>query len=343
MGRAAVYTRVMNNRTLGVSVFLVAGATALGVLPGCGATPPEQTSQGDEINVTPANFDEAKISLARIADLERSNPEDPRVLAALQAIQPSLDALNHLVARVEPKTGHVVSFYESAPGVIGVSESAPVHSERILTDVEVTSFVALYRQLSGNGEPPAALVQAEARGRTARMSTPLGNAALGGLVEASAAGQSPPPAAAGALGGQEHVGTTSEALTAGDGAYYVQNCYEGGDAHGCFPDWWNGGWADARTKTSWINVAAITGTVYMQGTYEGTIVNIDPVLKGQWLYWYRESGTYKTDAYTWYDWYVTEQRWDILYATGQEFDWSYEFRWSCDYRGYNCSACWVSL
>jgi hypothetical protein len=324
----------MNRSAFAISTVVAVGTIALFVLPGCGASPSE-ASQGSEINVHPTNFDEAKASLALISDLQKNNPEDPRALAALQAIQPALDKLNHLVARVEPKQGHLVSFYESAPGIINVSESGPVGSDRVLTGRKETSFVDLYGALAGGSEAPAALVEAEARRLAARTSPATQDDHAPGAVVAPSPAV-PPAHASGSVGGaQESTGTTSEALTANDAAYFVQNCYRGGDYHACFPNWWNGGWADFHTKTSFFQTAAITGTVFVQGTYEGQVWFIDPVLKGQWGSWWAHSDSSTTCGWglacgTW-DYNIRHHRWDILWATNQEFDWSTEARWNCDY------------
>ncbi|HEY2510259.1 MAG TPA: hypothetical protein VGI39_05365 [Polyangiaceae bacterium] len=275
------------------------------------------------INTHPTTFEEASGSIAQIAALQQKDPNDRVAAQALRDMQPSLDALNHLVARIEPKAGHVVSFYESMPGVIGVSESGPTGEAKILGETEVAgqSKLDLYRKLAGT-EPPALLVEAHTRA-TAQASLAFTERGTGGLVSASSEPSRPTAA-----------GQRSPMLTGSQGPWYVSNgCYEGGDAHACLPDWWNGGWAEYNTKTSFINVAAITGTVYVQGKVQGSVVNLDPVLAGQWLYWYRESPWYCNPGaggacYS-SDYTITDQRWDILQATNQEFDWSYEARWNC--------------
>jgi hypothetical protein len=272
------------------------------------------------IATRPATFDEAKASLEQIAALLRRDPNDPIAAQALRDIQPSLDALNHLVARVAPKTGHVVSFYESAPGVIGLSESGPIGEAPLLGAYEAgQSKLDVFRSLSG-AEPPRALVEALARANDAA-SAPSAGAPVAGLVSASSAPAHTARAPIPMLNGSQ-------------GPWYASNgCYEGGDAHACLPDWWNGGWAEANAKVSAINVASITGTFFVQGKYQGTIVNIDPIYAGQWLYWYRESPWHCTSSYDGNclsaDYSLTDQRWDILDATNQEFDWSYEFKWNC--------------
>jgi hypothetical protein len=298
-------------------------------LPGCGQGP-TGTEQTAEINVHPTSFEEAKESIEQIAALQRKDPQDARALSALQAILPSLDALNHLVARVQPKTGHVVSFYESAPGAISVSESGPIGEVPVLAGLgEQTAVDGLYRKLTRGAEPPTALV--EAVKRAAAPASDSHSAEATGLVGANSPSDGP----------REHTGTVSQGLTTSDGQWYTANgCYHSGEAQGCLPDWWNGGWAEANTKTSFINVAALTGTVYLQGSYQGVVVSVGPIFDGQWLYFWRQSGltcvaTGKPGGFYhpcwWKDYAITDQRWDIIGSTGQEFDWSYEYRWNCNY------------
>jgi hypothetical protein len=291
----------------------------------CGSPPASESEAPAPIDTHPATFEAARASLDRIKALQQTDPNDPVAAQAEHDIQASLDALNHLVARVEPQTGHVVSFYESTPGVIGVSESGPVGDKSLLADLHESSMLDLYRKVAG-AEPPAALLDAALRAKpTAYDPTALHLAAGPVSGSTSQPWQPAPPGKAKAMfeSGQQ---------------YAANGCYSMGDVHACLPTWWNGGWAESNTKSSFINVASLTGTIYVQGKYQGQVVNVDPVFANQWLYWYRSSGTYCVETQGgnvdgWEcieaDYYITDQRWDILYATNQEFDWSYEFRWSC--------------
>jgi len=307
----------MTRKTVSLPILLTLLATACGAAPDGTAAP--TTSEASSISTHPATFQEANASIEQIAALQQKDPNDPIAAQALRDIQPSLDALNHLVARVTPKAGHVVSFYESVPGVIGVSEIGPAGEDRVLGGISEQSMPDLYRKLAG-AEPPTELLEAAKRAVPGAYDRSIDR--VGGLVSM------PSPESGKSAGGLHPM------LNASQGPWYVSNgCYEGGDSHACLPDWWNGGWAEYNTKTSFINVASITGTFYVKGSYQGTEVSLDPIYSGQWLYWYRQSGTYCTATYLGdcigTDYYITDQRWDIVNATNQEFDWSYEARWNC--------------
>ncbi len=297
-----------------------------------GACDQEPLPKNEEIDVNPASLEEARTSIAQIEARLRAHPQDARALQAVQALRPKLDELNHLVARVEATPGHVVSFYESEPGVIGVSESGPAGEARVLTAVDSDSVVALYRRLAGGAEAPATLLAAEERE----------NGACDGVHETQDPGQLgisdrlERPALATTPTG-ESIGSTQSALTSSDGQWFAANgCWVRGDAHYCFPDWWNGGWADYTTKTSFFQLAPFAGgTVWVQFQYEGSTRFIEPTFQGEWRSWWWHSsahwdccficacGTKKYDN--------RHHRWDLVEASGKGFHWSTEARWSCSW------------
>jgi len=71
------------------------------------------------------------------------------------------------LASVERDNGNVVEFYETAPGSIVVSESGPIGNEFSFTEQELhdSAPMELYREIAGEQEPPAALVEASERRR----------------------------------------------------------------------------------------------------------------------------------------------------------------------------------
>ena len=302
---------------------IAALAPALGcflAVGGCdGSTP-----QNDEINVNPVTHEEASASLEQI----NARPGDPAAQLALERIQPALDRLNGLVARVEAEPGRIVSFYEPSPGQIMVSERGPMDGRRLLAEQEVKgqSVANLYRRLAG-AEAPSALIAAQSR--------ELENLATGTADHQTIGGQASPSASSPAARptGSTDIVTASSALTGADGPWFEQNaCFtttpQTADFSDCLPNWNNGGFAQASTKTSFFTVAPYAGsgvTVRMQ--YSSVTKFQDPVQTGQWLSWWFHSSTYNTVQGPQYN--VRTHRWDILNAVGDWFHWSYGFVWTC--------------
>src|SRR5262249_7734482 len=69
------------------------------------------SAEPEDIVLDPTSLDEAGKSLDQIERLQKVDPEAAE--RAMDSLRPRLDQLNHLIARVEPMPGHVVSFYET--------------------------------------------------------------------------------------------------------------------------------------------------------------------------------------------------------------------------------------
>jgi hypothetical protein len=308
---------------------IAALAPALGLVLGvgaCGVTGQET----DEIDVNPLTHEEASASLERI----NARPGDPAARLAVERIRPALDRLNGLVARVEVEPGRFVSFYEPSPGQIMVSERGPMDGRRLLAETEVQgqSVADLYRRLAG-AEAPAALIAAQSRELEAIATGTADLATIGGQAVSSVSPGAERPAAAG------DIATASSALTSADGPWFRDNvCFLFGDAFadsvGCHPNWNDGGWAQASTKTSFLTVAPYSGnglTVRLQ--YSGATKFQDAMFNGEWFSWWYHSSTYNTANGPQYN--SRTHRWDILQATGDWFHWSYAFKWTC----FSLAAC----
>jgi hypothetical protein len=294
-------------------------------LAACGQSTPIDAEQ---ISIQPASLDEAVVSLEQIDRLQQLDPEAAQ--RVLRQMQPRLDQLNHLIARIEPMPGHIVSFYESEPGVIGISERGPSDGPRILKPGDLAAPIsALYRQLASGDEPPAALVAAERREQGRLASTDATGPACDTLT-------SPPTEVTAAR--DETVATTQQALTAADGAWWAANaCFKSGDFRGCFPNWGGGGFASASAKTSFFQVAPFSGNaVSVRFQYEGSTSFTDPAFPGQWLGWWWHSDSF---ADCWcspicacgsFDYNRRSHRWDIINASGDGFHWTHAFKWTCD-------------
>ena len=233
---------------------------------------------------------------------------------------------------METTPGTIVSFYETEPGVMGISEAGPANSARMLGSQAVSALtpVELYRKLAGGAEPPAALVDAETRAAAGGISLPPG--------VVSAPSDVPPSA-----NSSDGVAVTSRALTGADGEWFRDNgCFTGGESHGCFPNWSNGGFADYNTRTSFFTLAPYAGDVFVRFRYEGSTRFTDPVFEGEWLSWWFHSAKSEEccgiGCWCGYirDWYVRNHRWDIIEAAGKSFHWSTAARWNCSYT--NCNG-----
>jgi hypothetical protein len=300
------------------------------VLAACSGTG-EGEHEPEPIDVQVQSLDQATELLARIHDLQVLDPKDARAADALERLMPVLDRLNHLIARVEPSAGHVVSFYEPDPGHLAISERGPVDQARYLDSPKLRdlSAVDLYRTLAGE-EAPEALHLADSR----RASTGGVLAdAEGGSAAASPVQESRPVTAPARTG---DVGTAAQALTGADGPWFTANiCYKSGDFRGCNPNWANGGYAYANTKTSFFTVAPYAGNyVQVRMQYEDSTKFTDVAYPGQLLNWW-----YHSDTVDWpcgfliacgHDEYNNRKhRWDIINASGDSFHWTYSFKWSC--------------
>jgi hypothetical protein len=297
------------------------------VLGACSANEGQQPESVD-INTTPLTLDEATESLTRISELQQVNPADPVALEALALVEARLDELNHLVARIEPEPGHIVSFYESTPGIIGIGERGPAGSKPVIAAemIRGLSVTELYLELSGR-EAPAALRQAAERSLSAADAEAarrdIGLSDGRGTLETDAL--LPTPAA------HDGVASARQALTAADAAWYRDNgCFKTGDARACLPDWAGGGYSEYYTKTSFINVAPFQGDwVQVRLKYSGTVTFTTSVNNGEWHQFWAHSSKESNCCTENYDYNRRTHRWDILQASNDRFHWSYSNKWTC--------------
>jgi hypothetical protein len=286
----------------------------------------DDASVQTEINVNPANHDEALEALTRIDALMSADQDDPVAHAALAKLRPRLDQLNHLIARVEAKSGHIVSFYEPEPGSISVSERGPADVTGPLNDSRLRdlSAVDLYAALSA-GALPTALLEAQERAEVAAALSYDPNVkaevARESVLTSSVAARELAVKADG-------VGQSRQALTAEDGQFFRDNyCWRSGNSNHCLPDWYNGGWFARTAQTSFLRVAPFQGNVSIRMTYQGSAKFTDPVFQGENLGWRYFSSTYGSVLGPQYN--QRHHRWDILNATGDGFHWTVAFMWQC--------------
>lgn len=281
------------------------------------------------IDVEPATHDDASAALAQIDALLSDDPEDARALAALAAIQPRLDELNHLVARVSVAPGHEVSFYEARPGVIFTSESRPLGAARAVdTGTLAAGTVAdLYVRLAGDDAAvPEALVAAQARAKDRVAAAPAGDPRqLARPLALSASADEP----------------TAEPLTSADGPWWSANvCYGSeADSKWCLPNWGGGAWAQQNAKTSASAVAPFAGNVVLRAQLGGSSVFTENVLQGNVREaWLNSSWDWDCGIFACSDWDfdVQSHRWDVLDASGDQFHWAAGFNWSCYGSDWDC-------
>ncbi|HEY2510363.1 MAG TPA: hypothetical protein VGI39_05895 [Polyangiaceae bacterium] len=261
----------------------------------------------------PASLDEAREQLLRITDRLTANPADQAALQERAALQPQLDALNHLVARIAPADGHTIDFYEPVPGALAVFENAPSEAEALLTEVQIkkTPAVDLYRRLAGT-EPPEALVAAQARSVAPHREVSL-----------------PPAGGAGRWSPDLTAPTAPEGKIAPLGGY---SCFKDGDSNWCLSNWTGHAWVDYNAKTTGFRIQENSGPgTTVQYTQNGTILLVYTVTGGfyHWdyntpLYWYCDFWGVCSAA----DYEVQEQRWD-MFGVNNNYNWSARFNWTC--------------
>ena len=313
---------------------------ALGLFA-CSAEAPQdgdsaETVQIEAINVDPQSLDEATDSMAIISRRLDMNPEDSEAWRALEALRPALDRLNHLVARVEPVPGRIVSFYEPSPGMIGISELGPQGGERLLSpDDAKVSPLELYRRLT-HAEPPTKLVDAYERALQGQFTESPSGLEGGATLTGSPDPQLRLDRIDVAHNAQEGVGTVQQGLTAADGPWWAANaCFSQGNFRGCNPNWGGGGFAQANTTTSFFQVAPFSGDfLQVRFRYESDTRFTDAVFPGQWLGWWWHSSLESWPcgfliACGYQDYNIRHHRWDILQASGDGFHWTYSFKWTC--------------
>jgi hypothetical protein len=306
----------------------------VGLSFGAACNQPPQPSETEPLNVQPATLQEANETVARITHLQEANPQDARALDAIKRMQPRLDELNHLVARVELEPGHRVSFYETEPGVIGITETGLAGQVKILTNEDMANDpVALFQKLANASPAPQTLLDAVKRQTDTALPAddPRVTAGPAGPVTAPWT----PPASAPASDG---IQTTTSALTSGDGQWFAQNgCFHTGDYHLCMPNVSGNVYADFNTKTSFWTIAPYAGaTVYVQLQYNNTQQGfLDPVFVGQWQSFVWHSGWHWACcgicACATKDYDVKRHRWDLINGINSQFHWSFAAKWNCDY------------
>lgn len=281
------------------------------------------------IDVEPTTHEGAAASLKQINALLDADPADARALAALAAIQPKLDQLNHVVARVNVAPGHEVSFYETQPGVILTSESRPLGAPRALDlrTLAAGSVADVYLRLAGADAPvPKALADAQARAKDRAVTTPGGPSEKPALPLAAADDGAVTP------------------LTSSDGAWWTSNvCYGSeADTKWCLPNWANGAYAQAQSKTSSAALAPYSGNVVLRAQYDGSTTFTQNVLQNAVREaWLNSSWSYDCGIFACSDWDFDQElhRWDALDASGDSFHWAAGFNWSCYGSDFDCP--WV--
>jgi hypothetical protein len=316
----------MRIRTIGIASALIPLSLAIAACSGAPA------AQNGAIDTQPTTLEQAATSLAQLDDALRANPNDTAAKQDLATIRAQLDGLNNLVARVEPVTGHVVSFYEPRPGQIGISETGPDGSDSLITGeaFATQSSAQIYRALTNGAEAPAALAAAEdhelaAINADARAATAsVGGAGLSGTTEVDPITTS----------NGERVAKTSEALSPSGQTFSNTWCMRtNADAYGCLPDWSGGGFAQGNTKTSFFRVEPITADVDVKATYNGSVFAIDVAPQGEVFGFWMHSDSFWTCcgicACGTQDYNIRTHRYDIIEASGVTFHWAYAFRWTC--------------
>lgn len=311
-------------KTRSLTYFMASFACA--AVAGCSAAPLDEDVH---VDTNPATLEEARTALDRIDELQHQNPElANRLLAELK---PRLDELNGLVARVEVAPQHFVSFYETQPGVLGISERAPKGTASALRSVDLSLAPAeLYRRLAKGADAPAALIAAHERAVAAKR-----------VAEALHADDHPASIDVAAsvpedLVSRSDAGQVQQALTEADGRWWRDNvCFKGGDFRGCFPNWGGHGYAKANAKTSFFQVAPYSGNfVTVQFMYEGSPKFADAIFPGEHGSWWWHSDSYSDCciicACGTYDYNRRAHRWDILNGQGDGYHWTHAFRWTCD-------------
>ncbi|WAS90836.1 hypothetical protein [Nannocystis punicea] len=272
------------------------------------------------IDVEPATHEAAAASLKQINALLDKDPADARALAALAAIQPKLDELNHLVARVNVAPGHEVGFYESETGVLITSESRPLGAPRAL-DVRALAAGSMadeYRRLAGaDAKVPEALVEAQALAEE-RL------AARGGQRKH----ELPAPSLAAADAG------TVTPLTAADGQWFTDNVCYGSEADfkTCLPNWGGGAYAYTDAKTSSATLAPYIGNVVLRAQYDGSTTFTQNVLQNAMREaWLNSPWDWDCGIFACSDWDYDEElhRWDANDASGDHFHFAAGFNSSC--------------
>jgi hypothetical protein len=135
------------------SRLVASAAPFFALLAACGAPPGDSSEEHSAppatIDSHPATIEDAKITATMLEQRLAADPQDSEALAAQGPFHARLDELDHLVARIEPRAGYVVSFFDTgkaAPAALTTIESQ--HGDA--TAAELTPGPAL---ASGDDEP----------------------------------------------------------------------------------------------------------------------------------------------------------------------------------------------
>lgn len=267
------------------------------------------------VDLEPTTLEEAELVLAELDARLSEDPNDSEALASMRRLEPALDRLNGLVARAEVAPGHVVSFYEHVPGVLGIHESHPDGTTPLIADrPELAELAAdeVYLELTGEEAPPA-LREASQR--------------------EAAASASAEPSLAPLVPDASDVGATQAAL--GSSGYFFRNnyCFTQGDANYCWPNSANGGYVDLITRSSFITLAPYSGHVTLQLRYDGVIRWVWPVYQGEVRSAWARSADVATSCYGGFCIVVRSlgwHRWEVLNASGDQFHWTVAANFNCN-------------
>ncbi|MFP2927213.1 hypothetical protein ACLESO_18850 [Pyxidicoccus sp. 3LG] len=295
---------------------------------GCSSSPGEEQAP---IELNPSSHIEARLSIMRIRELYESNPA--AAVDAAQKLSPKLDALNHLIARVEVAPEHFVDFYELQPDGILVSESGPLGNEQVLDGSELAAHspVNLYRRLTGGATPPESLVRAAAfRAVSDDSHVPAWDAVAPDLK--SSDGVAP-------AHGRQHgngLSAVAQPLTATDAAFLMDNfCYGSGDFVKCWLNVAGNGWASANSKSSFAKLEAFGSVAGIWFSYELSVKGSWNLLPGYWQSFYAYSGSYSLCpplvACGKFEYYIRNHRWDTFNEAGGGYNATLAFRWNCSY------------
>jgi hypothetical protein len=308
--------------TAGITTILL-GAIFLGA---CSSAPTESeaTTGAGALDTHPATIEDAKATAALLEERLAANPNDSETLAAQGAFHARLDELDRLVARIEPRAGHVVSFFDVGNGAVAIEETRPKDEPSVMAGLETSSPADVYRVLAGK-EAPAAFAAFEPR-----------------LEGAKPAELAPGPAAT----SEEIEGSRAHAEgLIGFPLGPAFTCFTGGDFHSCQVPWSNGGYWDKNSKTSFFEILPLA-PLYVSFTLStggGFFLSLAPnTVTNLWGY----SPSYRTTTcsgniftgttcVTTQDYDIVNHDWEIVNATGVTFDWSTEFRWNCSYTACN--------
>jgi hypothetical protein len=310
------------------SRLVASAAPFFALLAACGAPPGDSSEEHSAppatIDSHPATIEDAKITATMLEQRLAADPQDSEALAAQGPFHARLDELDHLVARIEPRAGYVVSFFETGSGAFAVEETLPKDAPSLMVGLDMSSPATVYRALTGKAAP-AALTTIESQ-----------------HGDATAAELTPGPALA---SGDDEPSSRIHA----EGSNSAQfTCFSGGDFYTCQTPWAGGGSWNKNAKTSFFQIYPFgspysTGAaLYVQMSLSSGGGFLVPVTAGTVTHLWATSPTvvHETcflgiicNSYT--DYQINNHNWVLLDAAGVTFDWSTEFRWNCDYQACN--------